>query len=72
MPELALEVGEPPVHCVELVGHALQERAHFTLVEALARLPEVLPFDVGGCEPGLVRAGPARLFDRHRAQLYWG
>ena len=72
MPELALEVGEPPVHRVELVGHEAEEGAHLSLVEALPRLREVLSLDLGGGQPGLVRAGRARLVGGHRAQLYWG
>ena len=72
MPELALEVGEPPVQSVELVGHDAKEGAHLPLVEALPRLRKVLPLDLGGRQPWLVRAGRARLVGGHRAQLYWG
>ncbi len=67
MPDLGLEVGEPPVHGVELVGDAAEEGTHLLLVEALARPGEVLALDLCRREPGVVRAGRARLVDRHRA-----
>ena len=66
VPQLTLEVGEPPVQRVELVGHDAKEGAHLPLVEALPRSREILPLDLGGCQPGLVRAGRARLVRGHR------